>query len=76
MQASESSDGALATNLDQNFGTRQNSLLTALGLLNGKSLHAKEKKDRTPLVPPSAKRPRIDPDEEAGPSNGYAPRNF
>ena len=67
---------AFATTLEHNFGTRQGSLMAALGLLNEKALHAKEKKDRTPLKPPRAKRRSIGPDEEAGPSTGYAPENF
>ena len=67
---------ALATTLEHNFGTRQGSLLTALGLLDEKSLHAMEKKDNTPSQPPRAKRRRIDPDEEAGPSTGYDPGYF
>ena len=66
---------ALAMTLEHNFGTRQGSLMAALGLLNEKALHAKEKKDRTPLKPPRAKRRRVG-DEEAGSSTGYAPGNF
>ena len=67
---------ALATTLEHKFATRQGSLLNALGLLHEKSLHATEKQDSTPLQPPRAKRRRIDPDEEAGPSTGYAPESF
>ena len=46
---------ALATTLEHNFGSRQGKLMSALGLLNEEALHAKEKKDTTPLKPPHAK---------------------
>ena len=67
---------ALATTMEHNFGTRHGSLLAALGLLNKKALREKEKKDMAPLKPRRAKRRRIDPDEGAGPSTGYAPGSF
>lgn len=67
---------AHATTLDHNFGSRQGSLITALGLLNEDALHAKEKKDRTPLRPPRQKRRRVDATDEPGPSTGYAPGQF
>ena len=43
---------AHVTTLEHNFGTRQGSRLSLLGLLNDKALQTKEKKDTTPFKPP------------------------